>query len=266
MSRYSSPTASSSRFSTGASHMPRAGKTVVIVACVLFAVAIVASVCVLVVGKNRVDSAAFVDRLVVADGGDLPAPPFIGWVQQPADAMPDAMRPDEDVQVVTENPNCVPGGGLQNSVKQLVFSDATKWSGTVLQHPAYGAEIRVDLTNAAQKARKGVDYRLVDDYLTQCAYIEVTSGDKTVRITNKPLNFSPDSWQLRQGRMWATTAATSTPAGFSGAITTITAVGDGVGFTENITLTFDGQLDENAAKTMMLLGAAQSQKATADIQ
>ena len=270
MSRYSTQSQPSSRTSsrvfTGGRGSARTARTATIVACVLFAVAIVASVCVLVVGRNRVDSSAFVDKLVVADAGDLPAPPFIGWVQQPAEDMPQQMRPDEGVQVVTDNPDCIPGGEMQNAVNQLIFDDATKWSGTTMEHPAYGATIRIDVTNAAQKARDGVNYQLVDDYLTECDYIEVNAGDKTIRITNKQLNFTPSSWQLRQGRMWATTAATSTPAGFVGATTTIVAVGDGVGFTENIALTFDGQLDENALKTMMLLGAAQSAKATADPQ
>ena len=204
---------------------------------------------------------AYRDSLISVSNGDLPAPPFIGWEQEMLEEPPAPLAPAKDITNVNK-PECEPGGKRHRELNWLVMDQAHRWSGTELYNTAYNSHIRIDATNA-NAAANGLDYDVVDQWLTDCAFVSFDQGDRTVRITYTPLEVDMKVWGMSGGRAWVQTMSTTTPEGYQGATSTITTLGSQPGITLKADMTFRGRLDDNAVATMDLLWSAQSAKAKA---
>lgn len=204
---------------------------------------------------------AYRDSLISVSNGDLPAPPFIGWEQEMLEEPPTPLAPAKDI-VNVNKPECEPGGERHRELDWLIMDQAHRWSGTELYNTAYNSHIRIDATNA-NVAANGLDYDVVDQWLTDCAFVSFDQGDRTVRITYTPLDVNMKVWDMDGGRAWVQTMSTTTPEGYQGATSTITTLGSQPGITLKADMTFRGRLDDNAVATMDLLWSAQSAKAKA---
>ena len=204
---------------------------------------------------------AYRDSLISVSNGDLPAPPFIGWEQEMLEEPPVPLSPAKDITNVNKA-ECEPGGERHRALNWLVMDQAHRWSGTELYNTAYNSHIRIDATNA-DAAADGLDYDVVDQWLTDCAFVSFDQGDRTVRITYTPLEVDMKVWGMNDGRAWVQTMSTTTPEGYQGATSTITTLGSQPGITLKADMTFRGRLDDNAVATMDLLWSAQSAKAKA---
>lgn len=204
---------------------------------------------------------AYRDSLISVSNGDLPAPPFIGWEQEMLGEPPVPLSPAKDITNVNKA-ECEPGGERHRALNWLVMDQAHRWSGTELYNTAYNSHIRIDATNADASA-DGLDYEVVDQWLTDCAFVSFDQGDRTVRITYTPLEVDMKVWGMNNGRAWVQTMSTTTPEGYQGATSTITTLGSQPGITLKADMTFRGRLDDNAVATMDLLWSAQSAKAKA---
>ena len=253
------------------SHTPAlnmTGKQGMIAVAVLVVVALVLGLVTWrLVASPKMDTLAYRDRLISVNQGDLPAPPFIGWEQQFVDEPPEELKPNKAIDNLN-NEDCTPGGKRQAQVEGLITHNASEWSATEMYNTSYNAQIRIDASDTFDQndgRDGGVDYGLIDSYLHDCSYVEFTQtvddASKTVRITQKPLKVDPDAWNMRDGRAWSQTVAVSSPEGFEGTTTTITALGHGPGATLQAKMTFEGRLDNNAINQMDLLWTAQTTKA-----
>lgn len=210
---------------------------------------------------EQMNPVAYRDSLISVSNGDLPAPPFIGWEQEILEEPPVPLAPAKDITNVNKA-ECEPGGERHRALNWLVMDQAHRWSGTELYNTAYNSHIRIDATNA-NAAADGLDYEVVDRWLTDCAFVSFDQGDRTVRITYTPLEVDMKVWDMNDGRAWVQTMSTTTPEGYQGATSTITTLGSQMGITLKADMTFRGRLDDNAVATMDLLWSAQSAKAKA---
>lgn len=208
---------------------------------------------------TELDTLAYRDSLITVGGGDLPAPPFIGWSQEFVESPPERLQTSGTITNVS-NPECEPGGERQAELYGLVMENASRWSATELFNAAYNSQIRVDASDSYIKSN-GLDYGVVDRWLDDCGFVSFDQGDKTIRITNKPLDVDMGVWDFSDGRAWVQTVATTTAQGFQGASSTITTLGNAPGVTLQAQLTFRGRADDNAVATMDLLWSSQAMKA-----
>lgn len=209
--------------------------------------------------NKRMDPTAYRAHLVTLQEGDLPAPPIIGWSQEMLEEPPTALEPMENVESISRE-QCLPGGELHAAADGLYLNEMHRWSGTELVQPAYNANMRINITNARPEG-----YDAIDDWLNQCADVTVVEGDRTIRISHQslPINMKSEFDMIDEGRVYTTTTAVTTPAGFQGSSTTITSLGRVEGMTIRADLTFRGTVDDNALDTMGVFWTAQTAKAIA---
>lgn len=202
---------------------------------------------------------AYNDYLVQVNEGDLPAPPFIGWKQQET-APPEKLQGIDGVSELNRA-ECAPGGELHAAAENLIVDGAHKWSGTEMVQAAYNANIRVDITDAP--VEKG--YKPVRDWLKKCDLVEFDQQDRTVRLTHKylPVDMKEKYGLADTGIIYSQTVATTTPQGFQGSSSTLTAIGRTENSTIRVKLTFRGRVDDNAIDTLGILWNAQTAKVLA---
>lgn len=205
------------------------------------------------------DKEAYNDYLVQLNDGDLPAPPFIGWKQQETKP-PEKLDELKDVSALNRS-ECVPGGELHAAAENMIIEGAHKWSGTELVQAAYNANIRVDISDAPIKEQ----YNPVRDWLERCDLVEFNQQDRTVRLTHKymPIDMREKYGLADTGVIYAQTVSTTTPQGFQGSSSTLTALGRTDDTTLRVKLTFRGRVDDNALDTLGILWNAQVAKVLA---
>lgn len=210
---------------------------------------------------EQMNPVAYQDSLISVANGDLPAPPFIGWEQEMLADPPTPLAPAKDISNVNKQ-ECEPGGDRHRELDWLIMDQAHRWSGTEMYNAAYNSHIRIDATNA-NTAADGLNYEVVDQWLTDCAFVSFDQGDRTVRITYTPLEVDMNVWGMDGGRAWVQTMSATTPEGYQGASSTITTLGHQPGITLKADMTFRGRLNDNAVATMDLLWSSQVAKAKA---
>lgn len=255
--RSTSPTSRTS--GKGGTRLTNTAKVVIAAVGVTAVIGVASFIGIKAATSKDVDIAAFEDALISVHGGDLPAPPFIGWTQSAIQQLPEPLRPDDTI-INVNRAECEPGGPRQAELDWLIMNEATKWSATELYNPAYNSQIRIDASNSHVESN-GVDYTVVDRWLEDCGYVTFDQDNHTVRVTYKPLDVDMKVWNFDQGRAWIQTVSTTTPEGFQGSSSTITTIGNAPGVTLQAAITFRGRADDNAVATMDLLWSSQAAKA-----
>lgn len=229
-----------------------------LVVMLVVAALIVTGIVFLLVNK-RMDPDYYRPHLVSLQEGDLPAPPIIGWSQELMEEPPAPLEPMENVDSINRE-QCLPGGELHAAADALYMHEAHRWSGIEMVQPAYNANMKIHISNA-----RPLSYSDLDKWLAQCSAVTIQEGDRTIRISHQtlPIDMKHQFDMHDKGRVFTTTTAVTTPAGFQGASTTITSVGRAEGMTIRADLTFRGQIDDNSLDTMGIFWTSQAAKAIA---
>lgn len=235
--------------------LPSGGKAALGLAAVLLVIAFVALTIVIVVNREtKVDTSAYRDVLVNVDGGDLPAPNFVGWSATVREDLPTVSQPDEAITGASPEA-CAPGGELHQKTQMVLLDGITKWSGETLNLLAYNAMMSIDIANP-----KHYELTAIDAWTKQCARSRFTKDgvEHVQKVQTLPVDRG--QWSMADSRVYAVTLTRLRDGANLGTTSTLYVVSTTGDVVAQGALTIRGSLDENAINTLNLLWDKQTTK------
>jgi len=237
--------------------LPSGGKAALGLIAVLLVIAMVVLAVVAVVNREtKVDTVAYRDALVSVDGGDLPAPNFVGWSAMVREEPPVVPQPDEAITGASPE-ECTPGGELHQKTQKVLLDGITQWSGETLNLLAYNAMMAIDIANP-----KHYELTAIDAWTKQCSRSRfVKDGVEHVQKV-QTLPVDRGQWSMADSRVYAVTLTRLRDGANLGTTSTLYVVSTTGDVVAQGALTIRGSLDDNAITTLNLLWDKQTVKLT----
>ena len=222
-------------------------------ACIVIAVLAIAAITMsLAPGSKELKKDAYSSVLV--DMQDIPAPPFIGWSR---DDMTEPQPASHFVNYEWSNEQCREDSPAYGQLDPMI-NDATGWSGRSFYNTGYEAELTVQLSNSSQGSIAGIN-QLADN----CRYVTATDDGAKIEGGVSAMDVDMRKFDFDAGGEWITTASAYVADRPAGHKSTITAIGRREGITLQMSLTVNGNVDDNAIRNLELVWRSQSAKLTA---
>lgn len=235
--------------------LPSGGKASLGLIAVVLVIALVALTIVTFVNREtKVDNSAYRDALVSVDGGDLPAPNFVGWSATVREEPPTVSQPDEAITEASPEA-CSPGGPLHQKTQMVLLDGMTKWSGETLNLLAYNAMMSVDIANP-----KHYELTTIDAWTKQCARSRfVKDGVEHVQKV-QTLPVDRGQWSMADNRVYVVTLTRLRDGVNLGTTSTLYVISTTGEVVAQGALTIRGSVDDNAINTLNLLWDKQTTK------